>query len=84
MKSAFGRTEWNLDVSLAGELPQEFLLVHAVLERFAAVDEDGGTAGRVYQSGVAGNTAAGFENDVVDKAAGRISVELGAKHPGRL
>ena len=32
----------NLNVSLAGELPQEFLLVHAVLERFAAIDEDDG------------------------------------------
>jgi hypothetical protein len=29
-------------VSLAGELPQKFLLVHPVLEGFAAIDEDDG------------------------------------------
>ena len=29
-------------MSLAGELPQKFLLVHAVLECFASVDEDDG------------------------------------------
>ena len=64
-------------MSLTGELPQEFLLVHAVLERFATVDEDGGTAGRVNRGGFAGNAAAGFQNDVVNEAGGRIGVELG-------
>ena len=29
-------------MSLAGELPQKLLFVHAVLERFATVDEDDG------------------------------------------
>jgi hypothetical protein len=42
VKSAFGRTWWHLSVSLAGELPQEFLFIHVVLERFASVDEDDG------------------------------------------
>jgi len=41
-------------------------------------------AGRVNESSFAGNAAAGFQNDVVNEAAGRIGVQLGAKHPGRL
>ena len=32
----------GISVRLAGEFPQEFLLIHAVFERFAPVDEDDG------------------------------------------
>jgi hypothetical protein len=37
-------------------------------------------AGSVDDGGLTGNVAAAFEDEVVDKAAARVGVELGAEH----
>src|ERR1700690_186577 len=41
---------------------------------------DAALAGGVDEGGLVGETGAGFEDDVVDEAAVRVGVELGAEH----
>jgi hypothetical protein len=41
-QAAHGRVTGRTVETLAGEFPQEFLLVHVILEGFSAVDEDNG------------------------------------------